>query len=146
VITSSRFLGSSWFSFEYGLPVVLLATVIASLSVLHGVVDGVHHGGVLVSNVHTNKLVSLVDHLGGGEVVGGKVGVLAGGSLDAGQLLLGTGHEHHEAHSAGHIGGGDDGLFRRSSGSTHGEEAEAEDESFENQKDQKICQIQCENF
>ena len=93
-----------------------------------------------------NKLVSLVDHLSGGEVVGGKVGVLAGGPLDAGQLLLGPGHEHHEAHSAGHIGGGDDGLFRRSSGSTHGEETEAEDESFENQKDQKICQIQCENF
>jgi len=126
--------------------VVLLATVVASLAILHGIVDRVHHGGVFVSNVHTDELVSLVDHLGGGEVVGGKVGVLAGGSLDTGQLLLGPGHEHHEAHSAGHVGGRDNGLFRRSSGSANGEEAETKDEGFKNQEDQKICEIECKNF
>ena len=33
------------------------------------------------------QLVGLVDHLGGGQVVVGEVGVLAGSALDAAQLL-----------------------------------------------------------
>ena len=35
-------------------------------------------------------LVDLVEHLGGSQVVRGKVGVLAGGTLDAIQLFLGS--------------------------------------------------------
>ncbi len=51
-----------------------------------------------------HQLVDLVPHLGRGEVVGGRLGVLAGRPLDAGELLLRPGGVHHEAHSSGKDG------------------------------------------
>ena len=86
-----------------------------------------------------NDLVSLVDHLGGGEVVGGQVGVLAGGPLDAGELLLGAGHEHHEAHASGHVGGGHGNTLGR-------EETKAENEGLEDQEDQEVGEVEGEDL
>ena len=41
---------------EGGLPVILGRAVASSLAVLQGVIDGVHDGGVLVSDVHSEIL------------------------------------------------------------------------------------------
>ena len=45
----------------------------------------------------------LVPHLGGGEVVSGKVGVLAGRAQHTVKLLLGAAGVHQEAHAAGQV-------------------------------------------
>ena len=50
----------------------------------------------------------LVPHLGGGDVVGGLVGVLAGCPPHAVQLLLGAAGVHQETHAARHVGLGDE--------------------------------------
>ena len=38
-----------------GLPVILGRAIASSLAVLQGVIDGVHDGGVLVSDVHSEN-------------------------------------------------------------------------------------------
>jgi len=122
--------------------VILGRAVASGLAVLQGVIDGVHDGGVLVSDVHSNDLVSLVDHLGGGEVVSGQVGVLASGPLNAGELLLGSRHEHHEAHASGHISRGHGNALSRPPGAADREKTKAEDEGLEDQEDQEVGEVE----
>ena len=93
-----------------------------------------------------NDLVSLVDHLGGGEVVGGQVGVLTSGPLNAGKLLLGARHEHHEAHAPGHVSGGHGDTLGRPPGASNREETKAENEGLEDQEDQKVGQVEGEDL
>ena len=93
-----------------------------------------------------NDLVSLVDHLGGGEVVSGQVGVLASGPLNAGELLLGSGHEHHEAHASGHISGGHGDALSRPPGAADREKTKAEDEGLEDQEDQEVGEVEGEDL
>ena len=92
------------------------------------------------------QLVGLVDHLGGGQVVVGKVGVLAGSALDAAELLLCAGSEHHETHSSCQVSLGHHGTLQWSASAAHWEETEAEDESFQHEEDEEICKVQCQNF
>ena len=93
-----------------------------------------------------NDLVSLVDHLGGGEVVSGQVGVLASGPLNAGELLLGSRHEHHEAHASGHISRGHGNALSRPPGAADREETKAEDEGLEDQEDQEVGEVEGEHL
>ena len=93
-----------------------------------------------------NDLVSLVDHLGGGEVVGGQVGVLARGPLNAGELLLGAGHEHHEAHASGHVSRGHGDTLSRPPGAANREQTKAENEGLEDQEDQEVGQVEGEDL
>ena len=89
-----------------------------------------------------NDLVSLVDHLGGGEVVGGQVGVLTRGPLNAGKLLLGSRHEHHEAHASGHISGGYGNALSRPPSAADREETKAKDEGFEDKENQEVGEVE----
>ena len=91
-------------------------------------------------------LVDLVEHLGGSQVVRGKVGVLAGGTLDTIQLFLGSWGEHKEAHASCEVCLGNHGCVSWSAGATNREKAETKDESFEDKEDKEICEIESEDL
>ena len=92
-------------------------------------------------------LVELVHHLGGGGVFGGRLGVLAGGPLDAGELLLGARGVHDEAHASRDVGLADGCRFvGRPRGGSDAEEAEAEDDGLQHDQDEQVGQVQGEHL
>merc|ERR1719206_444671 len=71
-------------------PLVGICTFRSGIAKLSSLLDGEHGLVVAVLEVHSEDLVDLVEHLGGSQVVRGKVGVLAGSTLDTIQLFLGS--------------------------------------------------------
>lgn len=96
-------------------------------------------------------------HLGGGEVLGGDLGLLASIPLDARELLKLSGREFHEAETGTELALGDGSVLRgpavRAVGTvgggiavSEGEEAEAKDKGLQHQEDQKIGQVEGEHL
>ena len=96
-------------------------------------------------------------HLGGGEVLGGGLGVLASVPLDARQLLELSGGELHEAETTTQLSLGDGGVLGRPAvravgavggrvAVAEGEETKAEDESLQDQEDQEVGQVEGEHL
>jgi len=107
-----------------------------------GVLKGVQDGLVLGAEVHAEHLVDLVDHLGSGGVFRGSFGVLASRPLDASKLLFGSGGIHDEAHAPGEVGLAEAGLLGGPGGAADAEQAEAEDEGLEDNKDEQVGQVE----
>lgn len=103
-----------------------------------------------------HQLVDLVPHLGRREVVGGGLGVLAGGPLDARELVDLARGVHDEAHAAGQLrlleGAGSVGRPAVDTGTTEeatvgeAKEAEAEEEDFETDEDGQVGQVEGEHL
>jgi len=118
------------------------------LDVGHDVVVSLLEG----DNLH--ELVKLHPHLGALEVVLGGLGVLAGGSLDAVELLVGTGGVHHEAEATVQVAVGDgDGVGAVGASGGGGssvlgaeEDAGADDEGLDDTEDDQVGDVEGEDL
>jgi len=110
-----------------------------------GVLEGVQDGLVLGVEGNVEELVDLVPHLGSGDVLGGGLGVSAGGPLDAGQFGVFAGSVHEEAHAAGEVGLGDGGAVLGGTGlaaDASGEDAEADDDGLGDEEDDEVGDVE----
>ena len=96
----------------------------------------------------------LVPHLGGGDVVGGLVGVLAGCPPHAVQLLLGAAGVHQETHAARHVGLGDETAILTTicrpsevaeAAAARRKDAKANDDGLEDEQDEQVGEVQREH-
>jgi hypothetical protein len=117
--------------------------------VLGGVVQSLHDDVVLLREGDgLDQLVHLVPHLGGGQVVVGSHGGLAGSPGHAVELALISAGVEEETHpsgqvSLGHRGGG---LARPSSHSAAADQAEHHDGNLESDEDDEVGQVQREDL
>ena len=101
-----------------------------------------------------HELVHLVPHLGSGEVRGGGLGVLAGGPLDAGQLVKLARGVHDEAHAAGQLAllergvvvGPPLAIVAEETAVGESEDAEAEEEDLEGDQDTQVGEVEGEDL
>ena len=90
----------------------------------------------------------VVPHLSGCGVVGGKIGIFTGGSLETFKLILATTCVHQEAHAPGNIGFGD-GRGTRIGGSSSpadGKQTESKNDGLEDKEDEKVGEVEGENL
>jgi len=107
-----------------------------------GILQGIQNGLILGTEVKSEHFVDLVDHLGGGGVFRGSLGVFAGRPLDAGDLGLITGSVHEEAHATAEVSLGKGGLVGRPGRGSDREEAEAKDDGLQDNQDEQVGQVE----
>merc|ERR1711913_215629 len=95
-----------------------------------------------------DELVHLVPHLGGGQIVVGGHGGLAGGPGDTAELVLVSSGVEQEAHPSGQVrlrhGGG--GLARPPSHSSTTDQAEDHDGNLEGDEDDEVGEVEGEDL
>jgi len=123
----------------------LVDGAIASVDgVISGFLDGIHHVDItVIEGDDLHELVNLVPHLGSSEVISSSFRIFACRPLDAGDLLQISSSVHHEAHATSQVRLSDGGAgVSRSGGGSEGEDAEAEDQSLQTDKDKKVGQVE----
>lgn len=115
---------------------------------LGGGLDSPHGVQVLLRDVLVEDGSHLHPHLASGDVVVSLLGVLAGGLLEAADLVVVTRGVEKEAHASGQLGLGDGGVLISgpAGAGADGEEAEAKDESLQDQQDQQVGQVESEDL
>ena len=95
------------------------------------------------------EFVDLVPHLGGGDVFGSGLGVVASGPLDARQLGVFAWGVHHEAHTSGQVGLGKGWATLGRSGlstDTSGKDTESNDDGLGDQEDDEVGDVKGEHL